>query len=169
MKKLRTAIVYGGAIVLGLLIGMGLSLSRLDAQEITPEPVVEAVQPIVVEDGGLLIQESPQPAFDYSSMLILLASIAGIVFAGGGALMVLNNVLNSKAIKDNTEKLYEGLSPTWQTTIQRTLTIAEDVLRFARESTDRLPNTETPPATGITVDTSGTSTPAQTSQSLPHR
>lgn len=177
-------------------IGAFWGLSRLDAQEITPEATTAPLPPIVVEDGGTLIQEAPEAAFDYSSLLILIAGIAGIAFTGGGALMILNNVLRSKSIKDTTEKLYEGLSPTWQTTIQRTLTIAEDVLRFARESTDRLPNVETPitealdarikavvderisetitpPAiTGGTlsaIDTSGTSTPPRGSLSQPKR
>lgn len=144
MKKLHLFTVRAVIVALLAVLGAFWGLSRLDAQEITPEATTAPLPPIVVEDGGTLIQEAPEAAFDYSSLLILIAGIAGIAFTGGGALMILNNVLRSKSIKDTTEKLYEGLSPTWQTTIQRTLTIAEDVLRFARETTDRLPNTETP-------------------------
>jgi hypothetical protein len=95
---------------------------------------------------------SPEPTAEVTEVSSLWGLLAGlaVVFAGGGSLLViLNNSLKSKQVADNTEKLYEGLSPTWQDSIHRVIDTADNAIRvaekmidFAKRVTDGLPNQE---------------------------
>jgi hypothetical protein len=147
MKKVTLAILF-------TLIASFLMVFIVRAQDetatIAPEPTAEVTEVVPDGDGDTTIIVEPAPTvIDVSSLWGLLAGLA-VVFAGGGSLLViLNNSLKSKQVADNTEKLYEGLSPTWQDSIHRVIDTADNAIRvaekmidFAKRVTDGLPNQE---------------------------
>lgn len=60
-------------------IGAFWGLSRLDAQEATPEAIATPVAPIVVEDGGTVIVEAPQDAPTNDTYVAIGAALFGFV------------------------------------------------------------------------------------------
>lgn len=125
--------------------------------DITAEPpplVVGDGGTFVVEDGGTLnVNEQPEsaPSFDISSVYGLVAAILVVMAGGGTFAFVFARLTNNKQALDNTEKLYEGLSPSWQGTINRVIdtaeyvaTIANQALVFANKVTDGKPNVVEP-------------------------
>lgn len=142
-------------LVILLLVVLSFAAPVSAQTDATPEatPVVLAPSaPIVVEDGGTVIVEDSSSGV-LSAVLNILGVVAVALAAGGGFAVAWNRIRGSKEAKDNTERLFEGLSPTWQTTILRILDVAQEinksateVLIFAREVTDKQPNVETPSA-----------------------
>ena len=142
--------------ILALLTALVFALPAF-AQEATEPAPAEATQAapltdteITVEDGGTVNIDAPETNNIPTLINLVIVIIAAIV--GGGSFAVIwGRIRTSVEAKNNTERLFEGLSPTWQTTILKVLDVAEqvnktagEVLQFARESTDKLPNT-TPP------------------------
>lgn len=133
-----------------------LLVAPVAAQEVTPAPEGGAVT--VVEDGGGNTTVTVQPApsvFDYlnTGMLVtfVVGGLLGAIAGGGSALAVLSRV--DRQTKDNIEKLHEGLSPSWKSTIERVIDIADTATRtavalvdLAKQVTDGQPNTDPPPA-----------------------
>lgn len=116
VRNLFKAIVYGLAIVLGLLLGAGLSLSRLHAQEIASEATVEAVAPIVVEDGGLVVVEAPEAAppnnlyVAIGAALFALVSVCVVVVQRGNAVQAakvqIEQIQANRQAVEGFERLY---------------------------------------------------------------
>lgn len=216
MNKLRTAIVYTGAIALGLLIGMGLSL---EAQENTPEAIIEAVEtpvaPIVVEDGGVLIQESSDAPIVSNEIVVALIAVVGFVVGivvgiRRGGTPDQSTAANIEALQQNratmellerqlaskdaiTRMAFDTFAGFFKLISPLTPLLTDDAFsKFLEdlrtqgppEAPGTPPSTSSgnptgtiyttppgypPPSINITTDTSGTSTPAQGSQSLPRR
>lgn len=161
MKKVTLALLF-------TLIASFLMVFVVRAQDgaatIVSDPTAEVTEIAPDGDGDTTIivepAPSPAPVIDVSSLWGLLAGLA-VVFAGGGSLLVLlNNSLKSKQVADNTEKLYEGLSPTWQDSIHRVIDTADNAIRvaekmidFAKRVTDGLPNQEVVDESKVFIDT----------------
>lgn len=139
------------AIIL-MLLPLGIPMAAQEATEVPPtgESPVDVV--VTGEDTVTVTIEAPEsgtvPAV-LNLVAILLVALAG----GGSFALVWERIRRNKEAKDTIERLAEGLSPTWQTTINRMLDVAEqvnktatEVLQFAREVTDGKPND--PPPTG---------------------
>lgn len=108
------------------------------AQEATPEPPTT----IVVEDGGTVNVEADEPPVDFGALgqfgLYLMLAIAG----GGSFALVLTR-LDTRG-KDQLEKSYESLSPSWQAVVLKIVDVSEALGKLGREVTDGKPNL--PPA-----------------------
>ena len=102
--------------------------------------------------------DAPSEPIDWLNRLQTAATISfviggliGAIAGGGSALAVLSRV--DRQTKDNAERLFESLSPAWQSTIVQVVTSAEEAVRTAavavdllREVTDSQPNSD--PADG---------------------
>jgi len=100
----------------------------VSAQEATQELVTDAV--IITE-----VMSTPVFVSDPSPMLFNIAASILIALAGGGSFAaVIMTLSKSRAAQDNTEKLYEALSPVWQTTILGLIDTAERITKVAAES-----------------------------------
>lgn len=80
MKKLHLFTVRAVIVALLAVLGAFWGLSRLDAQEITPEATTAPLPPIVVEDGGTVIVEAPQDTPIVSNEIVLaLIAVVGLL------------------------------------------------------------------------------------------
>ena len=77
----------------------------------------------------------------------VVGGLIGAVAGGGSVMAILSRV--DRQTKDNAERLFESLSPAWQSTIVQVVTSAEEAVRTAavavdllREVTDGQPNGE---------------------------
>jgi hypothetical protein len=164
-------------LIVMLVVGFGIPVQ---AQELTDSPVITplaeateiAVVPettaaapdtaITVEDGGTVNIDTPDS--NTLTWLIDLVKIGIVAIVGGGSFaLVWDRIRRSKQAKDTIEKLAEGLSPVWKSTLDRSLDFAEqatktaaEMVQFAREVTDGRANIE-----GIPVTPSAPLTPQQ--------
>lgn len=139
------------AIVL-MLLPLGIPMAAQDVTDLPPtgETPVDVV--VTGEDTVTVTIEAPES--ETVPAVLNLVAILLIALAGGGSFAVVwERIRRNKEAKDTIERLAEGLSPTWKTTIDRMLDVAEqvnktaaEVLQFAREVTDGQPNQ--PPPTG---------------------
>jgi hypothetical protein len=147
-------------LVLILTFSIGLPVLAQDepTEAPSPTPVVDLsptpeTPPIVVEDGGTVIVNPEDEADDTASinvgaLLGLLAAVLLAVAAGGGFAVVWGRVRQDKAVKDNAELLFNGLSPEWKDVIKTAVQggeniakIALEVTQFLKDISDGLPNT----------------------------
>lgn len=82
-----------------------------------------------------------------ATISFIIGGLIGAVAGGGSALAMLSRV--DRHTKDNAERLFESLSPSWQSTIVQVVTSAEEAVRTAavavdllREVTDSQPNSD---------------------------
>lgn len=133
------------AIVL-MLLPLGIPMAAQDVTDLPPTGETPG------EDTVTVTIEAPES--ETVPAVLNLVAILLIALAGGGSFAVVwERIRRNKEAKDTIERLAEGLSPTWKTTIDRMLDVAEqvnktaaEVLQFAREVTDGQPNQ--PPPTG---------------------
>lgn len=120
------------------------------AQEATPVPEATATAPdtttVIAENGATVNIDAPETS-NVSTLINLVIVIIAAIVGGGSFALIWSRIRTSKEAKDNLERLYEGLSPTWQPTIERTLKIAEELIIFAREVTDHKENLPPPAQT----------------------
>ena len=109
IQRLRTIIVYIGAIALGLLIGVGLSL---DAQENAPEATVEAVTtPVVTPDAVLVVPDGTDivtmpTGISETTVVVVLVLFAIIIGAGLWAFAYMHKT-SVKALYNSTPSLVQ--------------------------------------------------------------
>lgn len=140
------------AVLLTLCIVFALPLAAQEVTEVSPtgETTVEGV--VSGEDTVTVTIETPE-SDALPALLNIVVVFIGAIVAGGSFAVIWDRIRRSKEAKDSIERLAEGLSPTWKSTIDRILDVAEqvnktagEVLQFAREVTDGAPNQ--PPPTG---------------------
>nr|PZN48703.1 MAG: hypothetical protein DIU68_21250 [Chloroflexota bacterium] len=103
-----------------LLIGLAALLlaTVAFAQEATPEPLPAEPAPGI--DWGAWLDRLQTAA----SISFIIGGLLGAAAGGGSALMILSRI--DKQTKDQTERLFESLSPEWQATIVRVVESAEE-------------------------------------------
>lgn len=109
------------------------------AQEATPEAELPPAAPGIDWQAWL---DRVQTA---ATISFIIGGILGAAAGGGSALVILSRI--DRQTKDQTERLFESLSPEWQATIVRVVQSAEEAVRTAsaavsvlREVTDGKPN-----------------------------
>ena len=82
-----------------------------------------------------------------AAISFVIGGLIGAIAGGGSALAILSRV--DRQTKDNAERLFESLSPAWQSTIVQVVTSAEEAVRTAavavdllRDVTDGQPNSD---------------------------
>lgn len=130
------------AVLLTLCIVFALPMAAQEATEVSPtgETTVEGV--VSGEDTVTVTIETPE-SDALPALLNIVVVFIGAIVAGGSFAVIWDRIKRSKEAKDSIERLAEGLSPTWKSTIDRILDVAEqanktagEVLQFAREVTD---------------------------------
>lgn len=130
------------AVLLTLCIVFALPMTAQEVTEVSPtgETTVEGV--VSGEDTATVTIETPE-SDALPALLNIVVVFIGAIVAGGSFAVIWDRIRRSKEAKDSIERLAEGLSPTWKSTIDRILDVAEqvnktagEVLQFAREVTD---------------------------------
>ncbi len=157
-------------IVMGFLVGFAVPIQAQDSTteivlatntpaqavitDATPDPESTAAPEtsITVEDGGTVNIDAPETS-NLPSLLTFIYIIAAAVVGGGSFAVIWERIRRSKEAKDTIERLAEGLSPTWKSTLDRFIDTSEQILKtatemltFAREVTDGKPNLPPPEA-----------------------
>lgn len=71
-----------------------------------------------------------------AAISFVVGGLIGALAGGGSALAMLSRV--DRDTKDNAERLFESLSPSWQSTIVQVVTSAEEAVRTAAVAVDLL-------------------------------
>lgn len=129
---------YRGVRLLALLIVLLLAL-----------PGVALGQDATADPGPL--PAAPGDGFAYVNVAVYVAFVVGGLLgalAGGGSMLAVISRID-KQTKDNAERLFLGLPPQWQATVNRVLDFSETAVKtadaallLAREVTDGKPNRE---------------------------
>jgi len=95
-------------------------------------PLVASAAPDAPSEPSVWLERLQTAA----AISFVVGGLIGALAGGGSALAMLSRV--DRDTKDNAERLFESLSPSWQSTIVQVVTSAEEAVRTAAVAVDLL-------------------------------